>query len=69
MTADREAKLKAARAPRIEYMIRNSQESNAFRHVGKQLAMAIPEQRAKLEPAVQRVIWAIRVIVSEQRVR
>ena len=63
MSADREAKLKATRAPRIEYLIRNSQESNAFRHVGKRLAMAIPEQRTKLEPAVQRVIWAIRVFL------
>lgn len=61
MSADREAKLKAARAPKIEYMIRNSQESNAYRHVGKRLATAIPEQRETLEPAVQRVIWAIRV--------
>jgi len=64
MFADREAKLKAVRQPKIQHMIRNSQESNAFRSVGKTLRLAIPEQRAKIEPAVQRLIWAIRGLAT-----
>lgn len=64
MNAERQAKQKIAREPRIQHMVRNSQEANVFRNVGKTLAIAIPEQRAIIEPSVQRLMWAIRGLAT-----
>jgi ankyrin repeat protein len=60
MSLHREARLKLLRAPKIQHIIENSQESSAFRNVGTKLSVAIAEHRSRVEPAVLRLIWSIK---------
>jgi ankyrin repeat protein len=60
MTLHKEARLKLLRAPKIQHVIENSQESHAFRNLGTKLSLAIAEHRSNVEPAVRRLIWSIK---------
>jgi ankyrin repeat protein len=60
MMIHKEARFKLLRAPKIQHIMENSQESNAFRNVGTKLSVAIAEHRSNVEPAVLRLIWSIK---------
>jgi hypothetical protein len=64
MTIHKEARLKLLRAPKIQHIMENSQESNAFRNVGTKLSVAIAEHRSNVEPAVLRLIWSIKGLTA-----
>ena len=56
----KEASKKAARGPKIQHLVKNSQESSALRITIGKLSKEINEQRTNVEPVVQRMIWAIK---------
>jgi ankyrin repeat protein len=58
--AQRLAMLKATREPKVEHMVKNSQESSALRLTTGKLSKDIAEQRSNVETIVQRVVWAMK---------
>jgi ankyrin repeat protein len=58
--AERQVMSQASRVPKIEHMVKNSQESSALRITTGKLSKEIAEQRGKVEPVLQRVIWAMK---------
>jgi hypothetical protein len=56
----KESSIKAARGPKIHHLLKNSQESSALRITEGKLSKEITEQRTKVEPVVQRMIWAMK---------
>ena len=52
--------MKATREPKVEHMVKNSQESSALRLTTGKLSKDIAEQRSNVETIVQRVVWAMK---------
>jgi len=57
---DREIHNRLVREPKISHLVKNSQESSALRITSGKLSKEISEQRSKVDPVVQRMVWAIK---------
>ena len=57
---DREIHNRLVREPKISHLVKNSQESSALRITSGKLSKEISEQRSKIDPVVQRMVWAIK---------